>query len=82
VTTVADLYFARRLRQFRRAALFTQAELAAKAGVHHATIGRYESGLNEPSWAHVKALAKALGLSVDAFVDPAPEDEPRRRKGR
>jgi transcriptional regulator with XRE-family HTH domain len=78
--TVADPYFARRLRQFRRAALLTQAELAARAGVHRATVARYEAEGGDPTWTHVKALAKALGLSVDAFVNPAPEDEPRRRK--
>jgi transcriptional regulator with XRE-family HTH domain len=78
--TVADLYFARRLRQFRNAALLTQAELAEKARLHRATVARYEAGTTEPTWKHVKALAKTLGLSVDAFVNPAPEDEPPRPK--
>jgi transcriptional regulator with XRE-family HTH domain len=80
MNTVADLYFARRLRQFRNAALLTQAELAEKAHLHRATVARYEAGTTEPTWRHVKALAKALELSVDAFVNPAPEDEPRSRK--
>jgi transcriptional regulator with XRE-family HTH domain len=79
---LADPYFSRRLRQFRKAGLLTQTELAAKAGIHRATVARYEAGTYEPTWAHVKALAAALGLSVDAFVNPEPPPEPPKGKKR
>jgi transcriptional regulator with XRE-family HTH domain len=79
---LADPYFSRRLRQFRNAALLTQTELAARAGIHRATVSRYEAGTFEPTWAHVKALAAALGLSVDAFVNPEPPAEEPPPKGK
>jgi transcriptional regulator with XRE-family HTH domain len=47
----------------RKNAGFTQEELAARLGVDRATIGRWESGANEPlAWIRPK-LARILGLS-------------------
>lgn len=61
--------FAERLKQLREKAGMTQAVLAKAAGMHTMGISSLERGVHEPSWPTVKALAKALGVSVAAFVE-------------
>jgi DNA-binding XRE family transcriptional regulator len=72
---VADpTYLSFKLKQLRQAAGLTQEELARKVGVNRVSLARFESGARSPSWATVLDLADALGVTVEAFV------EPRRRK--
>lgn len=58
-----------RLAQARRAKGLTQAELAAKSGVHRVTIARLERGKGSPNAKTLKRLAAALGVSLDALVE-------------
>ena len=45
-------------------------QLAAASGVPHATIHAIETGrLPRPRWADIAALARTLGLSLDALLD-------------
>jgi transcriptional regulator with XRE-family HTH domain len=80
--------FAARLREVRAAAKMTQHELAERSGVHRQTIARLELGTREPTWETVQALARALGVSCQAFETQPAEAEtppakktPRKRKG-
>jgi transcriptional regulator with XRE-family HTH domain len=73
--------FAGRLRELRSEAGLTQGQLAEKAGVKRDAIARWERGMREPSWSNVVALANALAVSTDAFLqEPGPV--PVRQRGR
>jgi transcriptional regulator with XRE-family HTH domain len=80
--------FAGRLKALRSDAGLTQARLAELAGLHPLAIAKLERGEREPTWATVLAIAKALNVSVSAFVaegeaasetPPRPKRKPRRR---
>ena len=55
---------ARIVREARRRAGLTQAELAEKAGVPKSTVGRIESGARTPSVELVERLVRAAGLEL------------------
>lgn len=85
--------FAVRLKALREEAGLTQAELAARAGLHPMGYGKLEQGLRQPAWGSVLAIAEALGVSLDAFrpapgdapakgAEPVTEGPPARRSGR
>ncbi|MHB1426705.1 MAG: helix-turn-helix transcriptional regulator [Gemmataceae bacterium] len=81
---MSDLpHFAGCLRRLRADAKLTQHELAKRSGVHRQSIARIELGGMAPSWQLVQQLARALGVSVTAFVDPeiipSVVEQPRRR---
>jgi transcriptional regulator with XRE-family HTH domain len=59
--------FADRLRALRGAAGVSQYRLAKDTGLSAQTMSRLEKGA-KPSWETVQLLAKALGVSVEAFV--------------
>jgi transcriptional regulator with XRE-family HTH domain len=59
--------FARRLWELRDAAELTQSQLAERAGLHRQGIAKLELGEREPTWATMQALARALGVSCEAF---------------
>jgi transcriptional regulator with XRE-family HTH domain len=78
--------FADVLRDLREKAGLTQEALARKADLSLGYIAKLEQGKAQPSWATVKALAKALGTTCAAFERNDPftgESEPakRSRKG-
>jgi transcriptional regulator with XRE-family HTH domain len=61
------------VREARRRAGFTQAELAQRAGVPKSTVGRIESGLRVPSSEMVERLVRAAGLNVSVSLsEPDP----------
>lgn len=60
--------FGPRLRKLREKAGLTQEQLAERAGVKKLAVWRWETGAREPSWGHVVALAKALGVECTAFL--------------
>lgn len=66
--------FGERLKQLRKAAGLTQAQLAERTGMHVMGVSKLERGQYEPSWPAVKALAKALGVSLAAFDDDTSEN--------
>ena len=62
------------VREARRRAGLTQAELAERAGVPKSTVGRIESGARVPSSEMVERLVDAAGFSVSVSLsepDPA-----------
>ncbi len=67
--------FADRLQALRERAGFTQYRLAQLSRLSKQTLSRLELGLTQPSWETVQALARGLGVSVEAFVIE-PEDLP------
>jgi transcriptional regulator with XRE-family HTH domain len=61
------------VREARRRAGLTQAELARRAGVPKSTVGRIESGARMPSAAMVERLVRAAGLEVSVSLgEPDP----------
>jgi DNA-binding XRE family transcriptional regulator len=62
------------IRQRRAELNMWQSELAAKAGVAKRQIRRYESGETQPTLPIAKAIASALGITID---DLAGEDTHR-----
>ncbi len=52
--------------------------------MHRQGIAKLEIGEREPTWATVRTLAKALGVTCMAFdvEDAAPDATPARSKGR
>ena len=56
------------LRQLRKSAGLTQAQLAAKAGLYQQDISRWECGRVQPGISSLLKLTKALGVSVSQLV--------------
>ncbi len=64
------------IREARRRAGLTQAQLAQRAGVPQSTIGRIETGARVPSTALVERLIRAAGFEVRAGLgEPDPETD-------
>lgn len=61
--------FAGRLKELRVQAGLTQDGLAERAELSKAGVADLEQGRREPSWATVLALAKALGVTCQAFLE-------------
>lgn len=59
--------FGKRLRELRKGANLTQEKLGELAGMRYQVVARLEYGQRTPSWETVLKLAKALGVSTDAF---------------
>jgi DNA-binding XRE family transcriptional regulator len=81
--------FGEKLRQLREAAGITQEGLAASSGVNLWTLRGYEQGRREPNWKGAIVLARALGVSCEAFADcedvtggDADDREPKPGKAR
>src|SRR5438309_671419 len=73
--------FGPRLRELREEAGLTQQQLAEKAGLSQRAVSHWEQGLREPAWSNEVALARALGVNLDAFlVEPAAR--PQAGRGR
>ena len=66
-----------KLRKARRAAGLTQIALATAAGVRERTLGYYERGSVCPSANRAVAMARALGLPVEALMDFDPQEAAR-----
>jgi transcriptional regulator with XRE-family HTH domain len=72
-------HFPNRLRELRNGAGWTQRELADRAGVSSGAICHWEQGIREPSITSLVALAQALGVDCQAFLELAGElTEPKR----
>jgi transcriptional regulator with XRE-family HTH domain len=73
------------LKGLRAQAGLTQEQLAERAGIPLPSLRGHEQGQRVPSWASVVKLARALGLSTDAFADcdevnDGAEEEPAAEK--
>lgn len=67
--------FGERLIAAREARRLTQTELAQRAGLQPAAIGHFERDRRKPSFANVRALAKALNVSSDYLLGRSPDME-------
>jgi transcriptional regulator with XRE-family HTH domain len=75
--------FSDRLRELRERAGMTQAGLAQASDLPLGSIRNYEQGQREPYWTAVFVLAKALGVTCEAFADcVSTGDDARRKPGR
>lgn len=63
--------FGGRLREAREARSLNQTELAKRSGLQPAAIGHFEGGRRKPSFANIRALAKALEVSSDYLLGRA-----------
>jgi transcriptional regulator with XRE-family HTH domain len=59
----------RNVKRRRERQGWTQAELAAKVGVHRITIARLEGGGKGPSWALLERLARVLRVKPGRLLD-------------
>jgi transcriptional regulator with XRE-family HTH domain len=62
-----DDSFREALLRLREKKKMSREELGQRAGTSRQAIFWLESGRRSPSWEMVKALAKALGVKVEAF---------------
>ena len=67
-----DLEFGDRLVAAREKRGLNQTELAKKSGLQPAAIGHFEKSRRKPSFANVRALAKALEVSADYLLGRSP----------
>jgi transcriptional regulator with XRE-family HTH domain len=82
--------FAEKLRELRDAAGLSEAKLAQASGVSFASVHEYGLGRRKPSLAAAVKIARALGVSCEAFADcedvagePAPKaGRPKKPRGR
>jgi transcriptional regulator with XRE-family HTH domain len=68
MTTRTPTNFGPRLRAIRTKAGLTRAELAERAAITRQQVYKLEDGTNEPAWGNVLAIARALGVTPDAFL--------------
>lgn len=69
------------LTERRRAIPMSMSELGRRVGVSASMISQIERGQTLPSVGTLFALAAALGVTVDAFLEPAPDAGPAREDG-
>lgn len=65
--------FGDRLLAAREARGLNQTELAKASGLQPAAIGHFEKNRRKPSFANVRALAKALEVSADYLLGRSPD---------
>jgi DNA-binding XRE family transcriptional regulator len=56
------------IRELRTKSEISQEDLAHAAGVTTSTLSSIERGRSNPTWATVKAIAAALGISMEALA--------------
>ncbi|RLK53680.1 helix-turn-helix domain-containing protein [Actinokineospora cianjurensis] len=74
--------FGRRMREWRRRAGLTQAQLGLRVGYHHSLISKLESGVRVPPAGLVDCLDQILGADGELIAlcrEPAREPDPPQR---
>lgn len=80
--------FPERLKELREAAGLSEAKLAAQSGVAPGTLHHYALGKRRPAFGAVVKIAKALGVTCEAFAacDDVAEDakpaKPKKARGK
>jgi transcriptional regulator with XRE-family HTH domain len=70
-----------RLRELRTAAGLTQQDLAVKAGLSMSAVAHLEGGrIPDPRLSTLKALARALGVSLDDLAREESEEPPKKAR--
>ena len=72
--------FGSRLARFRKAAGFSQRELAAEVGISHRMVAYYETQTEYPPTHLMPLLSKALGVSADQLLGLEKEKDNGRRR--
>ncbi|MBB3996847.1 helix-turn-helix domain-containing protein [Aureimonas pseudogalii] len=72
--TPSSVHMGSVLRDLRRQAGLTMAQVGEKVGMPHQQIQRYESGLNAMSASTLYCLSQALGCDVRRFYDGLEEN--------
>ena len=62
--------FGQRIRELRCARAYTQADLAAAAGIGRVTLARIEAGIQSPNLATLDALARGLQIDFAELICP------------
>lgn len=75
ITMENENLFAERLTTAREARKLSQTELAKLSGLQPAAIGHFEHSRRKPSFANIRALAKALNVTADYLLGRAPNME-------
>jgi transcriptional regulator with XRE-family HTH domain len=65
------------IREARRRAGMTQAELAGMLGTTQSVVARWETGGREPSMATVARVVRASGHQLDVSITPRDDDHDR-----
>ena len=70
---------AENIQRRRKAAGWTQEQLAQKCAVSRQAVSKWEAGQSVPSLDKLRQLANSFGISVDELVqdDPEPEETPQ-----
>ena len=63
------------IRQARKRANLTQAELAAKVATTQSAVARWERGASHPSVERLQSLVEACGLELQVGLTPRDDDE-------
>ena len=63
------------VREARKRAGLTQAELAARAGTTQSAVARVESGSVSPSLEHLTKLVRAAGFDIDVRLVPCDDHD-------
>lgn len=73
-------------RLFRALTPFLQEEFAERAGIHPKTLARFEVGKEKPGPAHLEAMARVAGITIEGGIDHLRlyelQTQPRLRPGR
>lgn len=64
--------FGERLREAREARSLNQTELAKLSKLQPAAVGHFEKNRRKPSFANIRALAKALNVTSDYLLGRSP----------
>lgn len=70
---------ARAIRRVRAEKGISQEELAHRADIHPTWVSHLESGRNNPSWASVRRICRALDIRVSELAMMAEELEGTKR---
>ena len=57
-----------RIAEARKAASFSQCDLATAIGAHEQTISRWERGVRTPNAIQLRDISETLGVSVDYLL--------------
>ena len=60
--------FCDNLKEYRKQKGYSQTQLGQRIGVTRQAISRWESGTDTPSLERIAALARVLGVSIDALA--------------
>ena len=71
-----------RIAALRRAAGWSQAELAAHLKISPSAVGMYEQGRREPAVQMLAQLAELFGVSIDYLVTGRPDTQHDRKQFR